>query len=98
MFVIIWVFYSLFPLHFQLAMNVSRERYGPRTVFIFASDDSKWTNRHFGDLVDVFPTNKFYGLYRDAVALDLAAMTFCNHSIFRSKGQTLDPVCFFWGK
>ena len=68
---------------FRSAMDVYKKRYGRGTVFIFASDDFRWTEQNFGDRPEVFSTHKYYNLYRDKVALDMVALASCDHSIFR---------------
>ena len=75
-------------------MDIYRERYGPQTVFIFASDDPGWTKHHFGSKRDVISTNDYRGAPGDRVAFDMGALSFCNHSIFRYKWQPLHKYMY----
>ena len=65
-------------------MAVYMERFGAhRTVFIYASDDSEWVNRYFGNHTNVYPTNQYNHDFADRLGFDLAALASCNHSIIR---------------
>ena len=65
-------------------MNMLKARFGEdRTVFLFASDDPPWVDRYFGNHTNVFQTSKFLPEVEDRVALDLAVLTSCNHSVIR---------------
>ena len=67
----------------QKAMDIFRAKFGPSTVFLFASDDPVWVNEHFGNLSDIIPINKFRQNISDEVSFDFAALASCNHSIIR---------------
>ena len=64
-------------------MNKFRKKYGPGTVFIFASDDWKWTKKYFRAQKDVFIANGHSLKHLNPAGFDLASLAACNHSIFR---------------
>ena len=51
------------------------------SLFIFVSDDQEWCAQQFGEFKDVFmvPTSQHE---KNSVALDLAILAACNHTIF----------------
>ena len=62
-------------------MDKLRRKHGPGTVFIFASDDFHWVNKYFGNVNDVYPTNKHILKWQDKATFDFATLSRCNHSI-----------------
>ena len=53
----------------SLARFFSRHKYGPRTVFIWASDDPEWVRAFFGHKADIYLLDDFTaGQLRQSVA------------------------------
>ena len=61
---------------------IFREKYGPKTVFVFASDDTEWIRKYFSHKKDVFLIDNFKSDVPKKF-LDFATLSYCNHSIFR---------------
>ena len=65
-------------------MKMYQTKYGiENTVFVFASDDPGWTSKYFRDERNTYLIDKFAPGGHNRIALDMAVLSVCNHSIIR---------------